>query len=204
MFEAIKLRFFFAKIQAELKAQHNDQAFVNRLCHDPTIVKLIVGWRSDAYFEGTKIAPFLYTMLLLGAVANSKIFTEDDRNLAASLLADRILKTRSNARFHKAHLPVIQKSEADLVAWETSRGSHFSDIQESSDDDFIRGSGRYELRYNIEIVQKIRGKELISEEASGLRSDDLNGLKSMALMHKMAGQKVELRDLKAGVRIAIE
>lgn len=37
--DGIKLRFFVAKVQAELKAQYDDQQFVNRICLLPTAYK---------------------------------------------------------------------------------------------------------------------------------------------------------------------
>lgn len=206
MFEGIKQRMFFAKIQAELKAQYNDQQFVNRVCQLPPTVRLIAESREHAYFEGTKIAPFLFVLIVLGEAVNSDLLREEDRNLSASLLTNRLSKANSNPAFRIAHISVILKAEESLSKWGQKRtNSPVSEISESNDDDnFIRGSGRYELRYKIELRQKLRGKELISEETSGLRSDDLNGLKSMAFMHKLAGKEVELRDLATGQSIAID
>lgn len=205
MFDAIRQRMFFAKIQAELKAQYNDQQFVNRVCQLPPTMRLITESREHAYFEGTKIAPFLYVLIVLGEAANSELLREEDRNLSASLLADRLSKANSNPDFRIAHISVIHEAEESLSKWDQRRtNSPLPEISESDDtDDFIRGSGRYELRYQIELVQKIRGKDLISEESSGLRSDDLDGLKSMAFMHKLAGKKVELKDLATGKSIAV-
>lgn len=206
MFEAIKQRIFFAKIQAELKAQYNDQEFVNRVCQLPPTMRLITDSREHAYFEGTKIAPFLYVLILLGEAVNSELLREEDRNLSASLLADRLSKANSNPAFQLAHISVIHEAEKRLSQWDQRRAN--SPVPEISEldcnDDFIRGSGRYELRYKIELVQKIRGKDLISEETSGLRSDDLDGLKSMAFMHKLAGKEVELKDLVTGKSITID
>lgn len=206
MFDAIRQRMFFAKIQAELKAQYNDQQFVNRVCQLPPIMRLITEYREHAYFEGTKIASFLYVLIVLGEAANSELLREEDRNLSASLLTDRLSKANSNPAFRIAHTSVIHEAEESLSKWGQRRiNSPTPEISDSDGaDDFIRGSGRYELQYKIELIQKIRGKDLISEEISGLRSDDLDSLMSMAFMHKLAGKKVELKDLATGKSIAVD
>lgn len=206
MFEAIKQRMFFAKIQAELKAQYNDQQFVNRVCQLPPTMQLITESRKHAYFEGAKIAPFLYTLIVLGEAVNSELLHEEDRNLSASLLAARLSKANSNPAFRIAHISVIHEVEKSLSKWNQRKiNSSIPEVSEpDGNDDFIRGSGRYELQYKIQLVQKMRGKDLISEETSGLRSDDLDGLKSMAFMHKLAGKEVKLKDLTTGKSIAID
>ncbi|XUO83496.1 hypothetical protein RVM27_13870 [Halomonas sp. KM007] len=131
---------------------------------------------------------------------------EEDRNLSAALLADRLSKANSDPGFRIAHISVIHEAEEKLSEWDAKRVDPTiqNDPDMDEDDDLIRGTGRYELRYKIEIVQKVRGKELTSQETSGLRSDDLDGLKSMAFMHKLAGKEVELRDLMAGTSIPID
>ncbi|MGI2856486.1 hypothetical protein ACRTDR_20280 [Shewanella algae] len=62
----------------------------------------------------------------------------------------------------------------------------------------VFSEGRYELSYELEMVQRIRGKDLISKEPYVNRSDDLDGLKAMALMKSMGGVDVTLRDLNTG------
>gem|GEM_PF-2309559 len=107
-------------------------------------------------------------------------------------------------RFGKQPLSedAFEKIKAFRLAHEKSTSSSDASMSEAyqkdGDHDLIRGSGRYQLKYKVELVQKLRGKEFISEEVSGLRSDDLEGLKSMAFMHKLAGKKVELKDLATG------
>lgn len=206
MFEAIRQRMFFAKIQAELKAQYNDQQFVNRVCQLPPTMRLITELRGHAYFEGTKIAPFLYVLIVLGEAVKSELLREEDRNLSASLLFDRLSKANSNPTFRIAHISVIYEAEESLTKWH-QRGTNLPtpDISEpDGKENFIRGRGRYELRYKIQLAQKIRGNDLISEETSGLRSDDLDGLKKMAFLHKLAGKEVELKDSVTGKSIATD
>ena len=41
MFEVFRLRVFVAKVQAELKAQHNDQKFVNEICQLPSNIEAL-------------------------------------------------------------------------------------------------------------------------------------------------------------------
>ncbi len=206
MFEGIKLRMFFAKIQAELKAQYNDQQFVNRVCQLPPTMRLIAESRDHVYFEGTKIAPFLYVLIVLGEAVTSDLLPEEDRNLSAALLADRLSKANSDPGFRIAHISVIHEAEEKLSEWGAKRAdpTDQKDSDMNEDDDLIRGTGRYELRYKIEIVQKLRGQEFTSLETSGLRSDDLDGLKRMAFMHKLAGKEVEIRDLIAGTSIPVD
>ncbi|MEO5606704.1 MAG: hypothetical protein ABIR13_03865 [Polaromonas sp.] len=206
MFEVIRQRMFFAKVQAELKAQYNDQNFVNRVCQLPPTMRLIAESREHAYFDGTKIAPFLYVLIVLGEAVTSELLPEEDRNLSAALLKDRLSKANSNPGFRIAHISVIHEAEQKLSTWEEKRAhSPVSEGADSdSDDDFIRGTGRYELRYKIELVQKLRGKKITSEEISGVRSDDLDRLKSMVFMHSLAGKEVELRDLTTGEVIAVD
>lgn len=73
------------------------------------------------------------------------------------------------------------------------------DVQED-EDELIRGDGRFELRYQIMLEQRPRGED-VAPIVRKMRSDDLDGLKSMALMHKLAGEDVELWDLELGVEI---
>jgi len=81
MFEAIKLRMYFSKIQAELKAQYNDQAFVNRVCQLPHIMEQLGKIRTNAYYKGQKIAPFLNVCFVLGESMESDLLTQEDRHL---------------------------------------------------------------------------------------------------------------------------
>lgn len=206
MFEGIKKRLFFAKIQAELKAQYNDQQFVNRVCQLPPTVKLILDSRNKSYFKGTKIEPFLWCLIVLGEASTSNLLSSENRNLSASLLADRLTKSNSNPSFRIEHSDIISQAEAQLSNWKsTIKQTHRANAGGDSDNiDLTRGTGRYELRYKVEMVQKIRGKELISEQVTGVRSDDLDELKSMAFMHNLAGKEVEILDLKNNNFIPID
>ena len=46
---------YLAKIQAELKAQYNDQAFVNRVCQLPDVLDQLGELRTQAYYNGQKL-----------------------------------------------------------------------------------------------------------------------------------------------------
>lgn len=77
-----------------------------------------------------------------------------------------------------------------------------SEDQSQSNDDPVVSSvfseGRYELLYHVELTQRIRGKEYITKEPYVSRSNDLDSLKSMALMKQLGGVSVTLKDLKTG------
>lgn len=206
MFEGLKLRMLLAKIQAELKAQYNDQQFVNRVCQLPPTVKLITDSWEGAYFRGTKVEPFLYVLVVLGEAVSSDLLSLDERNLCASLLNDRLSRVRDDIRFISTFGSIYHTAEDRLSEWGRKRASGANSYQTEkiSDDSFIRGSGRYELRYEIELNQKIHGISIGSKEISGMRSDNLDGLKKMAFMHRMAGKNVEIIDLATGKSVAIE
>jgi hypothetical protein len=72
---------------------------------------------------------------------------------------------------------------------------------QESEDELIRGDGRFELRYQIMLKQRLRGEDFLTPIVRKMRSDDLDGLKGMALMHKLAGEDVELWDLELDVKI---
>lgn len=68
----------------------------------------------------------------------------------------------------------------------------------------VHESGRYELKYKTEIVERIRGKEILSTELIVRRSDDLNSLKAIALVRNLQGQEFDLKDLSTGNIIPID
>lgn len=68
----------------------------------------------------------------------------------------------------------------------------------------VHESGRYELKYKTEIVERIRGKEILSTDLIVRRSDDLNSLKAIALVRNLQGQEFDLKDLSTGNIIPID
>lgn len=67
----------------------------------------------------------------------------------------------------------------------------------------VFSEGRYELSYELEMVQRVRGKDLVSKEPYVNRSNDLEGLKAMALLKSMGGVDVILKDLSSGQVITV-
>lgn len=117
MFEAIKLRMYFAKIQAELKAQYNDQAFVNRVCQLPHIMEQLVEIRTKAYYKDQKIAPFLNVCFVLGEAMESDLLTQEDRAICAGLLAQRLEKASSDPHFRLRHIMIFGDLENKVSEW---------------------------------------------------------------------------------------
>lgn len=117
MFEAIKLRMYFAKIQAELKAQYNDQAFVNRVCQLPHIVDQLDEIRTKAYYKGQKIAPFLNVCFVLGEAMESDLLSQEDRAICAGLLAQRLEKASSDPHFRLRHIMIFGDLENKVSEW---------------------------------------------------------------------------------------
>jgi|SRR5690606_14738854 hypothetical protein len=117
MFEAIKLRMYIAKIQAELKAQYNDQAFVNRVCQLPPIMEQLGEIRTKAYYKGQKIAPFLNVCFVLGEAMESDLLTQEDRAICARLLAQRLEKASSNPHFRSRHIMIFGDLENKVSEW---------------------------------------------------------------------------------------
>jgi hypothetical protein len=72
---------------------------------------------------------------------------------------------------------------------------------QEGEDELIRGDGRFEFRYQVMLKQCLRGVDSLTPIVRKMRSDDLDGLKGMALMHKLAGEDTELWDLELGVKI---
>ncbi|MCP5161212.1 MAG: hypothetical protein H6999_12690 [Hahellaceae bacterium] len=117
MCEAIKLRMYFAKIQAELKAQYNDQVFVNRVCQLPHIMEQLGEIRTKAYYKGEKIAPFLNVCFVLGEAIESDLLTQEDRAICAALLAQRLEKVSSDPHFRLRHIMIFGDLENKVSKW---------------------------------------------------------------------------------------
>jgi hypothetical protein len=117
MFEGIKVRMFLAKIQAELKAQYNDQRFVNRVCQLPSTLEQLGALRTQAYYKDRKEAPFLTVCFILGEAMESDQLSLEDREISASLLAQRLEKVSSDQQFRLAHIMIIGDLEQRVVRW---------------------------------------------------------------------------------------
>ncbi|WP_417447155.1 hypothetical protein [Kangiella sp.] len=98
---------------------------------------------------------------------------------------------------------LIQQARKSINQFQIDRAN--SDLSNSgyqeNEDELVRGDGRFELRYQVMLKQCLRGEDFLAPILHKMRSDDLEGLKGMALMHKLAGEDVELWDLELGVEI---
>ena len=62
-------------------------------------------------------------------------------------------------------------------------------------------SGRYQLSYTVYVKERIRGEERKIGTKYAMRSDNLDNLKTFAMMHKVGGDEVMIEDLESGEQI---
>jgi hypothetical protein len=117
MFESIKLRLFVAKVQAELKAQYDDQSFVNRVCQLPENLEHLNVLREQAYFRKDRIAPFLAVCHILDASLNATALPLETRKICAALLGQRLQKASSDPHFRLRHIMIFGHLEENLSEW---------------------------------------------------------------------------------------
>jgi len=117
MFEGLKLRLFIAEVQAELKAQCDDQQLVNQVCQLPTNVEQLNLLRKQAYFRKDKIAPFLATCYILYESLLSEELPFEVKQICAALLAQRLQKASSNPPFRLRHIMIFGDLEQKLSSW---------------------------------------------------------------------------------------
>ncbi len=90
MFELIRTYWFQMRVQAELKGQHDNQVFVNRLCHAPEVLKEMHDMRVSAYVRKDKVAPVLTVCQVLNLGMSNEAFDQNTRNKCATLLTQRL------------------------------------------------------------------------------------------------------------------
>lgn len=117
MFYVFRLRLFIAKVQAELKAQYDDQDFVNRICQIPTNMEALATIKDSAYFRKEKVAPFLAVCHVLGESMYSEDLAQEERTICASLLAQRLEKVDGDPHFRMIHLMVFGDLEEKIMQW---------------------------------------------------------------------------------------
>jgi hypothetical protein len=117
MFETLKLRFFVAAVQAELKAQHDDQAFVNQVCQSPENINHLRAARTDPYFPKGKIGAFMATCLVLAESMDSEELSKETKDICARLLVQRLRKAAANEQFRLRHLFFFGRLEERVVVW---------------------------------------------------------------------------------------
>lgn len=117
MFETIKFRMYIAKTQAELKAQYSDQDFVNRVCQLPENIEHLRDVREHAYYGRDRTAPVINVCHVLCEGMNSKSLSEDDREVCASLLAQRLQMVASDPHFKLRHFLIFSDLEEKIADW---------------------------------------------------------------------------------------
>ncbi|CAB3754912.1 hypothetical protein [Paraburkholderia humisilvae] len=110
MFTAIRARWFEARVRAELKAQHNDQAFVNAAFKRLDIAREMERMRGSALARG-KPGAFLIACKVLAINAADPENDPVTQMLCASLLSARLQKARSNPSFHDAFSGYLDEVE---------------------------------------------------------------------------------------------
>ncbi|EGQ9483887.1 hypothetical protein F3532_24290, partial [Vibrio parahaemolyticus] len=85
MFGFLKNGLFLSKVQAELKAQYDDQYFVNTVCQHPEILEQVLVIKDEAYYRKDKDAPFITVCFVLGEVAFTEKFPTEFKQIAVSL-----------------------------------------------------------------------------------------------------------------------
>ena len=111
MFGFFKNGLFLAKIQAELKGQYDDQYFVNTVCQHPEILEMLMVLKDEAYYRKDKNASFITVCTVLGEVAFSNLFASEVKEVAVSLLAQRLLDVEANPQFRHRHIMIFGRLE---------------------------------------------------------------------------------------------
>lgn len=117
MFEAFKSRIFIAKVMAEIKAQHADLEFIVRLFENTKNIEHLSVIKDQAYYRKDKVAPFIHACHILGESMDNPEFSEEDRKICASLLAQRLEKVSSNPAFRFQHIMIFGALEEKVLDW---------------------------------------------------------------------------------------
>ncbi|ABM03891.1 hypothetical protein Ping_2148 [Psychromonas ingrahamii 37] len=117
MFEALRLKFFISKVQAELLAQHLDQNFTKAVCQLSSNMEQLNLLRKHAYFRKDSMAPFIAVCHLLGDSLASDTLEIEIKKTCAALLAERLQKARTDLKFHRRHFRIFGHLERRLAQW---------------------------------------------------------------------------------------
>jgi hypothetical protein len=117
VFDELRFRYFLAKVQAELKAQHYDQQFVDLVCHLPSNLELLMLLRDQPNYRKDSLLPFLAVCSILGASLSIEDFSKDVKMTCAELLEQRLQKADSNLPFKSRHETLLIHLENRLTAW---------------------------------------------------------------------------------------
>jgi hypothetical protein len=122
MFQAVKNRWFVAKVQAEIMAQHDDQHFVNHICQLPNNIEQLIFMNEHAYFRRDAVAPFIAACHVLCESLSQAEVSDQHKIICAGLLAQRLQKVSSNAQFRLKYLMIFGKMEEDFANWAQANG----------------------------------------------------------------------------------
>lgn len=117
MFEGIKLRWFIAKVKAELKAQYDNEEFVTQICNQPSNIEQLTILHKHAYYRKHSIAPFIASCHILHESLLITHIPLETKNICATLLAQRLQKALSDRHFHLQHIMIFGELEQKLADW---------------------------------------------------------------------------------------
>ena len=209
MFDRVKKQLFMAKIMAEIKAQHNDQAFVDRLFFTEQAAEHLEVLRTSAYYRKDVEAPFIHGCHMLRQGIADAALDEATKATCGYLLIERLTKAQSNPAIWAIHIDLFSDMMGTIEAV-LSDDEEFEDQENSSPelDDCILSSefssGRYVMSHYGTTSERVRDEPLNNKVKFIHRSDDLNTLKSLALVQTLGGIKVELWDSQTNTPIDVE
>lgn len=99
MFDYLVRRWRVAKVQAELKAQIDNQQLVNSLCQRKESLELIEYLYRNAYYRKRKDAAFLIVCSLAVMVLTGEEYSEDEKELCYLVLNARYERMRTDNQY---------------------------------------------------------------------------------------------------------
>ncbi len=117
MFKILRLRFFIAKVQAELFEQLSDQSLINRICQLPGNLENLAVIKECAYYRKDGCAAFLAACHVLSKSMYSAELSQEERAVCAVLLFQRLEKVNLDMQFRMRHLMLIGELESATRQW---------------------------------------------------------------------------------------
>ena len=203
MFKHIKNRMFQAKIMAEIKAQYDDQAFVDSIFFTELATEHLEALRTSAYYRNDIEASFIHGchILRLGIVDES--LNSDIKTTCYELLNERLARARSNPAIWQKHAGIFKEmQELILLINDGVEQIEREDGTSRMSDDYLLSSefskGRYRLSYPVQTNEAASGVPLGNTVEYVCLSDDLDALQGMALMKRLGGVDARLIDTETG------
>ena len=113
MFKRLKTKWFLSKVAAELKAQYDDQEFVNRVCYSEAAISMVEQWTKHPHFRKDKLAPFLTVCMLLDIAIES--MSETDKQVSIPLLQVRLVQAYNNPPFYAQYSGILDMIKENLI-----------------------------------------------------------------------------------------